>query len=93
MSIEKIMLEEMLDAVRAGDMDAAQWILNHQKVRVHKQTSPGLKTPYASTIHGTAIMEHLGVQPGLKGSGHEPTYLIADTTVPGVVKLTAEREV
>ena len=82
--------KEMFDAIRAGDIDAAQWILNHQKVRVHKQTSPGLKTPYASTIHGTAIMEHLGVQPGLKGSGHEPTYLIADTSILGQVTLTAD---
>jgi len=79
--------KEMFDAIRAGDMDAAQWILNHQKVRVNKQTSPGVKTPYASTINGTVIMEHLGLQPG---SGHEPTYLIADTSILGQVTLTAD---
>jgi len=32
-------------------------------------------------------MEHLGLQPG---SGHEPTYLIADTSILGQVTLTAD---
>ena len=88
---------EILDAVRIGDLDEAQWILNHRKVKVHKQTSVRLTSPYASTIHGTAIMEHLGVEPmrvvgKLRGSGLG-TYLLADLSVPGVVTLTAERKV
>lgn len=86
--------KEILDAVRIGDLDEAQWILNHRKVKVHKQTSVRLTSPYASTIHGTAIMEHLGVEPMrvVRGSGLG-TYLLADLSVPGVVTLTAERKV
>ena len=86
--------KEILDAVRIGDLDEAQWILNHRKVKVHKQTSVRLTSPYASTIHGTAIMEHLGVEPMrvVRGSGLG-TYLLADLSVPGAVTLTAERKV
>ena len=86
--------KEILDAVRIGDLDEAQWILNHRKVKVHKQTSVRLTSPYASTIHGTTIMEHLGVEPMrvVRGSGLG-TYLLADLSVPGVVTLTAERKV
>ena len=86
--------KEILDAVRIGDLDEAQWILNHRKVKVHKQTSVRLTSPYASTIHGTAIMEHLGVEPMrvVRGRGLG-TYLLADLSVPGVVTLTAERKV
>ena len=86
--------KEILDAVRIGDLDEAQWILNHRKVKVHKQTSVRLTSPYASTIHGTAIMEHLGVEPMrvVRGSGLGPDRL-ADLSVPGVVTLTAERKV
>ena len=85
---------EILDAVRIGDLYEAQWILNHRKVKVHKQTSVRLTSPYASTIHGTAIKEHLGVEPMrvVRGSGLG-TYLLADLSVPGVVTLTAERKV
>ena len=86
--------KEILDAVRIGDLDEAQWILNHRKVKVHKQTSVRLTSPYASTLPGTAIMEHLGVEPMrvVRGSGLG-TYLLADLSVPGVVTLTAERKV
>ena len=82
--------KEMFDAIKSGDIVRAQWLLNHQKVRVHKQSSAGLKTPYASTIQGTVIMEHLDVQPRLRRDGNEPTYVIADLSVPGQVTLTVE---
>ena len=86
--------KEILDAVKAGDLAGAQWILTHRRVKVSKSASARSSSPYISTIYSTVICEHLGVEPtSPRKDEKEGTYLIADLSVPGAVTLTAERKV
>ena len=85
--------KEILDAVRAGDFENAQWMLAHRRVKVTKITNARIKSPYVSTIYATVICEHLGVEPTSLKDDKKGTYLIANLSVPGAVTLTAERKV
>ena len=79
---------DMLEAIKAGDVEGASWLMYHRRLLLTKAVIPRLISPYASTMSATAINEHLGVEPA---PGDQPrTYLIADFSVPGVVTLTAE---